>query len=87
MPAAARIQYPHLRPHGRENDRHRYFSPADCTCAQAEKQEPLGIRYEIASFSDLSIFKDESFDTVVSTMALMDSPDFDKASRGDLPFY
>jgi ubiquinone/menaquinone biosynthesis C-methylase UbiE len=46
---------------------------------QAEKQEPLGIRYEIASFSDLSIFKDESFDTVVSTMALMDSPDFDKA--------
>jgi len=44
-----------------------------------KSQEPLGIRYEIASFSDLSIFKDESFDTVVSTMALMDSRIFDKA--------
>jgi ubiquinone/menaquinone biosynthesis C-methylase UbiE len=47
---------------------------------QAEKQEPLGIHYETASFTDLSIFRDESFDTAVSTMALMDSPDFEKAA-------
>ena len=46
---------------------------------QAEKTDPLGIRYETSSFTDLSIFKEESFDTVVSTMALMDSPDFEKA--------
>jgi 2-polyprenyl-3-methyl-5-hydroxy-6-metoxy-1,4-benzoquinol methylase len=45
----------------------------------AEQKEPLGIRYEPVSFTDMSIFKDESFDTVVSTMALMDSPDFEKA--------
>jgi ubiquinone/menaquinone biosynthesis C-methylase UbiE len=45
-----------------------------------ENLEPLGIRFETASFTDLSIFKDESFDTVVSTMALMDSPDFAKAA-------
>jgi ubiquinone/menaquinone biosynthesis C-methylase UbiE len=46
---------------------------------QAEKAEPLGIRYEVASFTDLSIFNNESFDTVLSTMALMDSPDYEKA--------
>ena len=45
----------------------------------AEQKEPLGIRYEVASFTDLSIFDGESFDTVVSTMALMDSPDYEKA--------
>ena len=45
----------------------------------AEQKEPLGIRYEAASFADLAIIKDESFDTVVSTMALMDSPDYEKA--------
>jgi 2-polyprenyl-3-methyl-5-hydroxy-6-metoxy-1,4-benzoquinol methylase len=48
----------------------------------AEQKEPLGIRYETASFTDLSLFKDESFDTVVSTMALMDSHDFEKAITG-----
>ena len=49
---------------------------------RAEQKEPLGIRYELASFTDLSLFKDETFDTVVSTMALMDSPDFEKAITG-----
>src|SRR5271157_5094228 len=44
----------------------------------AEQKETLGIHYEKASFTDLSLFKDESFDTVVSTMALMDSPDYEK---------
>jgi ubiquinone/menaquinone biosynthesis C-methylase UbiE len=46
---------------------------------QAEQRELLGIRYEIASFTDLSIFSDESFDTAVSTMALMDGSDYEKA--------
>ena len=46
---------------------------------QVEQKEPLGIRYEVASFTNLSIFSDESFDTVISTMALMDGPDYEKA--------
>lgn len=48
---------------------------------RAEQEEPLGIRYEVASFTDLSIFSDGSFDTVLSTMALMDSPDYEKAIK------
>ncbi|MDD5189810.1 MAG: class I SAM-dependent methyltransferase [Dehalococcoidales bacterium] len=48
---------------------------------EAEKREPLGIRYEVASFSDLSIFPDASFDLALSTMALMDSPSFEGAAR------
>jgi len=44
-----------------------------------EQREPLGIRYEVASFSDLSLFGDASFDAVVSSMALMDGPDFEGA--------
>jgi len=50
---------------------------------QAEQEEPLGIRYEVASFSDLSLFNDASFDTVVSFMALMDNPDYE-AALGEL---
>lgn len=41
-----------------------------------EQKEPLGIRYEVCSFSDLSLFKNDSFDAVVSFMALMDGPDY-----------
>jgi ubiquinone/menaquinone biosynthesis C-methylase UbiE len=48
---------------------------------EEEGREPLGVRYEAASFSDLPAFQDESFDVVVSTMALMDGPDFDDALR------
>jgi SAM-dependent methyltransferase len=48
---------------------------------QEERREPLGIRYEVASFADLSLFDDASFDTVVSFMALMDGPDFEGAAR------
>jgi SAM-dependent methyltransferase len=60
-----------------------------------ERTEPLGIRYEVASFTDLSMFSNDSFDTVVSTMALMDGPDYEKAvseiyrvlrSKGDFFF-
>jgi len=46
-----------------------------------EKAEPLGIRYEVASFTDIRIFPDESFDTVVSTMAMMDGPDYEKGIK------
>ena len=50
--------------------------------ARAEEQrEPLGIRYEVTSFSDLSSFPDASLDVVVSFMALMDGPDFEGAAR------
>lgn len=53
---------------------------------QEEQREPLGIRYEVASFSDLGIFNDgrrtsRAFDAVVSSMALMDGPDFEGAVR------
>jgi ubiquinone/menaquinone biosynthesis C-methylase UbiE len=41
-----------------------------------EKIKPLGIRYERASYADLSLFADNSFDAIVSTMALMDSPNY-----------
>jgi ubiquinone/menaquinone biosynthesis C-methylase UbiE len=48
---------------------------------EEERRAPLGIRYDIASFSDMAIFPDASFDAVVSTMALMDGPDFPRAMR------
>lgn len=48
---------------------------------QEEKRRPLGIRYEVASFSDLSLFNERSFDAVVSFMALMDSPHFNRATE------
>jgi ubiquinone/menaquinone biosynthesis C-methylase UbiE len=48
---------------------------------QAERRQPLGIRYKITSFSDLSRFDDASFDAVVSTMALMDGPDYADAIK------
>lgn len=48
---------------------------------QKEAEEPLGIAYEVGSFNELSPFADEQFDSAVSTMALMDSPDFPSAMR------
>jgi len=41
-----------------------------------EQREPLGIRYELESSAQLRSFADNSFDAAVSTMALMDTPDF-----------
>ena len=59
------------------------ISPRLIQAAQdEEKREPLGIRYSLSSFTDLSrAFDDASFDAVVSTMALMDGPDFTQAAR------
>jgi SAM-dependent methyltransferase len=48
---------------------------------RSETDEPLGIRYEVASFTDMDIFAGASFDMVLSTVALMDGPDFAGATR------
>ena len=48
---------------------------------EEEHREPLGIRYQVNSFSDLSAFAGVSFDAAVSFMALMDGPDFPGAMR------
>jgi len=42
----------------------------------AEQERPLGISYEVASASDLSRFAEAHFDAVLSTMAMMDLPDY-----------
>lgn len=47
----------------------------------AEVAEPLGIRYEVCSFTSLTAFRDECFDMVVSQMAFMGSPHFARAAR------
>jgi len=50
--------------------------------AQAQEQrEPLGIGYEVASAADLSQFEEETFEAVISTMALMDCADYEGAVR------
>ena len=48
---------------------------------EEERREPLGIEYTRASYTDLAMFADRSFDAVVSFMALMDGPRFDLAMR------
>jgi len=48
---------------------------------EAELKEPLGIRYEVASFANLSIFPPASFDLALSTMALMDGPIYEDAVK------
>jgi SAM-dependent methyltransferase len=48
---------------------------------EEERREALGIRYELASYAAMPMLADESFDAVVSTMALMDGPDFPGAMR------
>lgn len=46
---------------------------------EAEKEQPRGIRYLVAPFEDLAPLPDESFDLVVSFMALMDGGDLEGA--------
>lgn len=55
---------------------------SEAMIAKARQQEagsPLGIAYEICSFTNLEIIDDNAFDCALSTMALMDGPDFDLA--------
>lgn len=47
----------------------------------AETSEPLGIDYRVGSFTSLEAFQDASFDAAISTMALMDSLEFDQTAR------
>jgi 2-polyprenyl-3-methyl-5-hydroxy-6-metoxy-1,4-benzoquinol methylase len=47
----------------------------------AEAAGPLGIAYKVCSYSADTGFPPASFDAVVSTLALMDGPDFDGAMR------
>jgi ubiquinone/menaquinone biosynthesis C-methylase UbiE len=46
-----------------------------------EEREPLGIDYCVASFTSLIGFTDDRYDAAVSTMAMMDCPDFAAAAR------
>ena len=46
-----------------------------------ERREPLGIDYVRASYTDVAMFADGSFDAVVAFMSLMDGPRFDLAMR------
>ena len=48
---------------------------------QAEKANPIGVTYKVASYSSDTGFPPASFDAVVSTMALMDGPDFPGAMQ------
>jgi SAM-dependent methyltransferase len=48
---------------------------------EEEERKPAGIRYEVASFTNLAPFADSTFDVEVSFMALMDGPDFPSAIR------
>jgi SAM-dependent methyltransferase len=46
---------------------------------EEERRQPLGIRYLRTSYAELGMFPDAGFDAVVSSMALMDGPRFDRA--------
>lgn len=46
---------------------------------EEEERNPVGITYHVVSVSELSLFERESFDMVVSFMALMDAPDYEGA--------
>jgi ubiquinone/menaquinone biosynthesis C-methylase UbiE len=46
---------------------------------QKDKEAPLGIAYYPGTLSNLSIFKNEAFDMVISNLALMDVLDLKKA--------
>jgi 2-polyprenyl-3-methyl-5-hydroxy-6-metoxy-1,4-benzoquinol methylase len=48
---------------------------------EAERREPLGIRYARTSYAELGAFPAGDFDAVVSFMALMDGPRFDAAMK------
>ncbi|HUO65684.1 MAG TPA: class I SAM-dependent methyltransferase [Terriglobales bacterium] len=48
---------------------------------EEEERAPLGIVYIRGSYADLGVCADASFDAVVSFMALMDGPGFERAMR------
>jgi 2-polyprenyl-3-methyl-5-hydroxy-6-metoxy-1,4-benzoquinol methylase len=57
-------------------------SPRMLEQARAEEtRQPLGIRYQLDSSTELRSCSDHSFDAAVSSMALMDTPDFPAVAR------
>ena len=48
---------------------------------ELEREESLGIEYHVGSYSNLDRFDDGDFDMVLSTMALMDGPDYEGTMR------
>lgn len=46
-----------------------------------EKQAPLGIKYHVGSICNLSMFKDQTFDFIVSNLVLMDAQELNKATK------
>jgi len=48
---------------------------------QKEKEAPLGITYHVLTLCDLSTFQDETFDIVISNLALMDVHNLEKAVK------
>lgn len=48
---------------------------------EQERSQPLGIRYLVMSGSQMDDFADASFEAVVSTMTLMDMPDYEGCVR------
>ncbi|MFQ5759277.1 MAG: class I SAM-dependent methyltransferase [Candidatus Bathyarchaeia archaeon] len=46
-----------------------------------EKQAPLGIKYYVGSLCNLSMFKDQTFDFIISNLVLMDLQEIDKAIK------
>ncbi len=46
-----------------------------------EQREPLGVRYEVCSFTHIEISCDNNFDCVLSTLALMNGPDLGLAMK------
>jgi SAM-dependent methyltransferase len=48
---------------------------------QSEQESPLGIEYREGTFTDLGTIDSGVFDAAVSTMALMDGPEFPAAAR------
>lgn len=46
---------------------------------EEEMRRPLGIDYQVSSFSSMTCFPSDVFDVVVSFMALMDGPDYPTA--------
>lgn len=58
------------------------LAPRMIAAARASETEaPLGIAYRVGSFTRLDGCGDASFDAAISTMALMDSPDFAGTAR------
>lgn len=56
--------------------------PAFIDAARREEAErPLGIDYHVGSFTDLRCLDARAFDAAISTMAMMDGPDFRKAAH------